>query len=190
MPSTEPNITCPVDERFHRNRGKCGFRCVAHETIEIAVRIEIRVSVLVWNHAVKRLFGLVHLKASREYHCEFKEQAAGGQHGSLCAVCAPYHMCAAWCQHVHSKCQQECAESMSMNNERPVTAASLFLNLAVRHSKYENHAIPRVSHPLLHSCSNNVSINCIHCRQCPQASALSPVSHLNASLTAWTHENI
>ena len=81
MPSTEPNITCPVDERFHRNRGKCGFRCVAHETIEIAVRIEIRVSVLVWNHAVKRISGLVHLKASREYPCEFSGRDA--KHGTV-----------------------------------------------------------------------------------------------------------
>ena len=57
--------------------------------------------------------------------------------------------------------------------------------------QYENHAIPRVfSHPLLHSCSHNARINCIRCRQCPQSSALSPVSHLNASMTAWTHENI
>ena len=137
MPSTERRIFRSVDGCFNRNRGKPCFRCMSHEAIEIAVRIEIRVSVLVWNHAVKRLFDLVHLKASREYPCEF--EGRGRQLETSTGHCAPHddvpdHLCAVWCQHVHSKCQQECAESLSMNNERPVTAASLFLNLAVRHS--------------------------------------------------------
>ena len=42
MPSTELKILCSVDERFNRNRGKPCFRCVAHETHEIAVRFEMK----------------------------------------------------------------------------------------------------------------------------------------------------
>ena len=41
MPSTEPNITRPVDGCSNQNRGKPCFRYVAHETMKIAVRIEM-----------------------------------------------------------------------------------------------------------------------------------------------------
>ena len=42
MPSTERKITRSVDERFNRNREKPGFRYVAHEPHEIAVRFEMK----------------------------------------------------------------------------------------------------------------------------------------------------
>ena len=42
MPSTGLNITRPVDGCFNRNREKPGFRYVAHEPHEIAVRFEMK----------------------------------------------------------------------------------------------------------------------------------------------------
>ena len=43
MPSTEHRIFSPVDGCFNQNPGKPCFRCAAHETYRIAVRIEMRV---------------------------------------------------------------------------------------------------------------------------------------------------
>ena len=42
MPSTERKITYSVDGCFNRNPDKPGFRYVAHETHEIAVRFEMK----------------------------------------------------------------------------------------------------------------------------------------------------
>ena len=41
MPSTERNITRPVDERFNENGENYAFRLTIHEMMKIAVRIEM-----------------------------------------------------------------------------------------------------------------------------------------------------